>query len=288
MTKFELLVPTHCTLGESPRWDEINNLVYWIDILECKIHCYYEKTGKHTSYVLPEPIGCLVLDKKGGLILALKSGIYYLESFNHTPQLIATSPEIHLKDNRFNDGRCDARGRLLIGTIYPPKDKGGANCYSFDFVTNTFKLIQDDLMTANGIAFSLDNQTLYLADTPRHCIYSYNYNLVSGTVSNKKIFAKFQDGKGRPDGASIDSDNYYWTALYDGKRIVRLSPLGEIAESYDFPCQSPTMVAFGGKNLKTMFVTCVGENGKSGLYCYESPFTGVVEWRCNGTRISIN
>ena len=152
-------------------------------------------------------------------------------------------------ENRFNDGRVDASGRLWAGSVYPPKDYNGANIYSLNpdgVVTHQV----GDLLTANGIAFSPDSRTLYYADTPSHAIMAADFDLAAGTISNTRVFHQFPHGQGRPDGACVDSEGYYWTALYEGGRVVRLNPAGEIVQEIHLPVRCPTMPAFGGADLK--------------------------------------
>ena len=281
---FELLIPITGELGESPRWDERGQILYWVDITGMKLHRLHLPTMEHRVRGFDQPVACVVLDQGDGLVLGMKTGVFHLASFDASPVLIVASPELDLATNRFNDGRCDSAGRLVIGSVYPPKDRGGANCYVVDAVAKTIRAIQDDLMTANGIAFSPDGKTLYLSDTPRHIIYRYQYDPTTGQASGRETFATFPDGKGRPDGAAVDSEGCYWTALFDGARVVRLSPAGEELLSIPFPAPSPTMVAFGGSDRRTLFATCVAQDGICGIYHYQTNIQnvhGLPEGRCN-------
>ena len=176
-----------------------------------------------------------------------------------------------MKKNRFNDGRCDAAGRFLAGSYYPPKDYDGANLWSLDKTFTATKLV-DGLLTCNGIAFSPDNKTFYFANTPKHVIYRCDYDLEKGTIGNRQIFHKFPFGQGRPDGAAVDSEGYYWTALYEGGRIVRLDPQGKILEEIPVPAKCPTMVAFGDEDLKTLYITSAGD--RPGQELEEFPHSG--------------
>lgn len=279
INEFNLLVATPCILGESPRWDEKTNHIYWVDIDGMVLHSLNLETNTHDSRKFDEPIGCVVLDQHSGLVVALKSGIYTMTGMHAEPRLIVQSPEIHLEHNRFNDGRCDKSGRFIVGTVYPPKDRGGANLYSLTDKKRKLTLLQDNLMTSNGVAFNLDNTCMYLADTPRHVVYRYSYDNISGAISNKKVFIKFPKGKGRPDGASVDSENCYWSALYAGGRVVRINPEGKIIKTIKTPCKSPTMIAFGGSDYKTLYMTAVGEDGLSGLYSCQVEVAGTAEKR---------
>jgi sugar lactone lactonase YvrE len=202
----------------------------------------------------------------------MRSGFFLLDGWNTEIKAVC-DPEADLDKTRFNDGRCDAKGRLIASSYYPPKDYDGANFWSlspsFD-VAN----IADDMLTANGTAFSPDNKTLYYSDTPKHIIYKSDYDLETGKASNRSVFCEFPKGNGRPDGASVDVEGYYWSALYEGGRIVRISPEGEIVAEIEVPAKCPTMVAFGGDDLKTLFISTVGARPEEELLEY--PLSGSI------------
>lgn len=252
----DLALAIKANLGECPRWDEQAQILYWVDINACQLHRYQPSTGKDEYLQFDEEIGCFALRKTGGFVVAMRSGFYFLDAWNTQLRAIV-DPETDIATNRFNDGRCDARGRLLAGTVYPPKDRGGASFYSLNPDLSVTKLA-DNLLTANGAAFSPDNQTFYFSDTPKHVIYAYDYNLDKGTISNGRVFHQFPQGRGRPDGAAVDVEGCYWTALYEGGRIVRLNPAGEIMAEIAIPAQCPTMLAFGDKDLQSLYITSVG------------------------------
>jgi sugar lactone lactonase YvrE len=118
---------------------------------------------------------------------------------------------------------------------------------------------------SNGVAFSLDGRTLYHSDTTAHRITAYDFDMSSGQIGTGRIFKQFSADKsnnygGRPDGAAIDSEGAYWCAMYEGGRILRLSPEGEVLREITLPVRCPTMVAFGGTNLKTLFITTARHN----------------------------
>lgn len=259
-------------LGECPRWHEASQKLYWVDINRFQLHRFDPSTGEDEYLQFKEEIGCFAFRPDGGFILAMRSGFYLLDRWSTSLHFLG-DPESDLNDTRFNDGRCDAKGRLFAGSYYPPKDYDGANLWSIDG-EGVINKIANDLLTTNGIAFSPDNKTFYYADTPKHCIYRCDYDLETGRVSNRSIFHQFPFGQGRPDGASVDQEGCYWTALYEGGRIARLSPQGVILEEINVPAKCPTMVAFGGKDMKTLFVTTAGERSESELKEY--PFSGAI------------
>lgn len=259
-------------LGECPRWDPESQRLYWLDINAGQLHCFDPVSGQDEYLQFEEEIGCFSLRAQGGFLLAMRSGFYLLDGWNTKRQFIA-DPEAHLEHNRFNDGRVDAMGRMFAGTVYPPKDHGGASIYSLSPEGEVTSWVQG-LLTANGIAFSPDNKTFYYADTPSHAITQCDFDLERGTVANCRLFHQFPHGNGRPDGAAIDEEGNYWTALYEGGRIVQLSPQGELIQEIKVPARCPTMVAFGDADLKTLYITSVGNRPADELEAF--PHSGAL------------
>ncbi len=270
MNKVEVAFKTRANLGECPRWDSTKQCLYWVDINEGQLHRFDPATGEDQFLQFDEEIGCFSLRAQGGFLLAMRSGFHTIDGWS-TERTFIADPEAHMEKNRFNDGRADARGRMFAGTVYPPKDYGGASIYSLS-ADGSVKTWVKDLLTANGIAFSPDNKTFYYADTPSHAITHCDYDLDTGSVSNCRVFHQFPHGEGRPDGAAVDVEGCYWTALYEGGRIVRLNPQGEILQEIAVPARCPTMVAFGGADMKTLYITSVGNRPQAELQDY--PLSG--------------
>ncbi len=272
MRNVEVALKTRANLGECPRWDEQSQLLYWVDINACELHRFNPLTCEDDCLTFGEEIGCFVLRRDGGFVLAMRSGFYFMENWGDELKAIC-DPEADIETNRFNDGRCDAAGRFIAGTVYPPKDKDGANFWTLDTDLSA-RLLVPGMLTSNGAAFSPDNRTFYFANTPKHVIFRCDYNLENGTIGKAEVFHQFEYGNGRPDGASVDSEGCYWTALYEGGRIARLSPQGDILEEIPVPAKCPTMVAFGDQDLKTLYITSVGNRPDEELIAY--PHSGSV------------
>ncbi|ABD82471.1 SMP-30/gluconolactonase/LRE family protein [Saccharophagus degradans] len=273
MKNVEVALNVRAKLGECPRWDEKEQLLYWVDIDSFQLHRFDPKTGKDDFITFKEEIACFSLRQNhDGFLVAMRSGFHFLDGWNTKLRAIA-DPEATLVKNRFNDGRCDAEGRMIAGSVYPPKDHDGANLWQLGTDLKVTKLAEG-LLTSNGAGFSPDNKTFYFSDTPKHVIYKYDYDLATGEMTNGTVFHQFPFGNGRPDGAAVDSEGCYWTALYEGSRIVRLSPEGEILQEIDLPVRCPTMVAFGGEDLKTLYITTVGARPEEELRDY--PLSGAL------------
>jgi sugar lactone lactonase YvrE len=174
----------------------------------------------------------------------------------------------------------DPAGRFWVGTLYEPRDQPKAEMYVLD----KGKLRQawsGGMTNSNGLAWSLDGKTMFHADTTSHRIDAYDYDLATGTQSNRRNLVSFEADKttgtygGRPDGAAIDSEGNYWIAMYEGGRILKLSPTGELLQQVDLPLLCPTAVTFGGPDLRTLYVTSAC-GGRSADELAKYPHSGKV------------
>jgi sugar lactone lactonase YvrE len=185
----------------------------------------------------------------------MRSGIWRLDAGGAKAERLASNPE-DTAWSRFNDGRTDPAGRFLAGTMDEPKAGARGHLYRFD--RRGLTPLVDGVTTSNGLAFSPDGRTMYHADTPRFTVWAYDYDTATGTAENRRAFVTLDPAasdRARPDGAAVDADGCYWIALYEGGRIHRYDPAGALMAAYPVPARCPTMPAFGGPDLRTLFVT---------------------------------
>jgi sugar lactone lactonase YvrE len=252
---FTVALDVKAALGECPVWSVADRALWFVDIKGRALHRFDPASGDHRVKRLPEEIGCFAPATDGGFVAGLRSGIWRLSADGTPVEMLAGNPEDQAT-SRFNDGRTDPAGRFLAGTIDEPKAGGKAHLYRFDH--RGLAVLAEGLQTSNGLAFSPDGRTLYHSDTPRFTVFAYDYDVATGTPTNRRIFARLEprDGdRGRPDGAAVDTEGCYWTALYEGARVQRYAPDGRLMAEFPVPSQCPTMVAFGGDDLRTLFVT---------------------------------
>lgn len=242
-------------LGECPIWSAEDQALWFVDIRGRALHRYRPSTGEHDAIPMPEEIGCIGFAKGGGFVAGFRSGLWRLDREGRRTGKLAENPEDQ-RTSRFNDGRVDPAGRFLAGTIDETREAAGAHLYRFD--RRGLAAVTGGLLTSNGVAFSPDGRILYHADTPTFTVWRYAYDPASGEISGKTLFVRLKPegaDRGRPDGAAVDSEGYYWTALFEGGRIQRYAPDGRLVAEYPVPAHCPTMVCFGGSDLKTLFVT---------------------------------
>jgi sugar lactone lactonase YvrE len=264
-------------LGESPFWHPDEQRLYWIDIPARQVRRATPGDDAVESWALPQEPGCIAPAASGGLVLALRDGVYRARAwggvlepvarFNHDP---ATT--------RFNDGKADPLGRFWAGTIYEPRDARKAELYSVDCRPDNgqggrplVQLKAQNAITANGLAWSPDARTLYWTDTPHHVIQAWDWDAASNAMRGHRVFQQFagkppgwQPGApgygGRPDGAAVDAQGNYWCAMYEGGCLLQFSPAGTLLRELPLPVRCPTMPCFGGEDLRTLFVTSASKN----------------------------
>ncbi|MDR3438072.1 SMP-30/gluconolactonase/LRE family protein [Telmatospirillum sp.] len=252
---FSCLLDVKAELGECPLWSVREQALYWIDIKGQAIHRFDPDTGETAQWPVPEQIGCLALAASGGFVAGMRSGLWRIGADGQMLRKLADNPE-NWTTSRFNDGRCDRLGRLWAGTLDEPKAGRNAHLYRFD--ERGLVAVGGGLLTSNGLAFSPDNHWLYHSDTPAFTVYRYAFDLTSGEIGPRQPWIELPSSateRGRPDGAAVDAAGRYWTALYEGGRIQCYNQDGHLVGEYPLPVRCPTMVAFGGPDLKTLFVT---------------------------------
>lgn len=252
MVDVTLLADTQAILGEGPRWHTAEALLYWVDIARHALHRLDPATGALETRIFDAPVGCFAFRKAGGVLLAMADGFATLDSWTAEPVPFGDAPLAHRPDLRFNDGRVSPDGAFWVGSVNTAKSAHDAALYRLD-PTGAVTCIAGGMLTCNGAAFTLDGALFMHTDTPSHALR--RYSVADGRLGEATIFHQFPMGQGRPDGGSFDMVGDYWTALFDGGRVVRLAPDGAVTAEIALPVTRPTMIAFGGADRRTAFVT---------------------------------
>jgi sugar lactone lactonase YvrE len=277
-TAWQTVTPHTYALGESPFWHPYEQMLYWVDISGRQILRANIYMGSVESWDMPSEPGCLAPAASGGYVIALRHGIFRARTWGGDLQSLATL-DYDPTDMRANDGKCDALGRFWVGTIDETRSLRNAALFCVDArdratparTTCMISPTQLPATTANGLAFSPDGNTLYWTDTPSHTVWAWQHDLATNTLSHQREFASFKPKppgwvsdaslvdngfyRGRPDGAAVDVQGNYWIALFEGRRVCQFAPNGDLLAEYAVPLQCPTMVCFGGEDLKTLYLT---------------------------------
>lgn len=251
MRSVEPLLDLSLEHGEGPVWDHLRGELYWVDLLQGDYHVLDVSTGAHHHFQVGQPLGVLALREKGGLIMALRDGFALVDKNGDPPRFIHRPEED--TTTRFNDGAIDPAGRFFAGTMTFDGGEDRGNLYSVD-AKHRLQHLERSLFIPNGMGWSLDGSTFFLTDTNAHVIYAYDYDVASGSMSNKRWFIEFSSGES-PDGFAMDSEGGFWIAMWGGGALHRYDHKGKKVEVIDLPVQYPTSCCFGGKDMSTLFIT---------------------------------
>jgi sugar lactone lactonase YvrE len=241
------------SLGECPVWSTAEQVLFWVDINAPSLNRFDPATGQNTAMPMPESIGCFALRRAGGFVVALRGGFWLAHQDGRLIRKVAAAP-YDPAHHRFNDGRCDPQGRLVVGSMNEARDAASAALYRLDPDFSVTELF-GGMTISNGLAFSPDGHTMYHADTPLQVIRAYDYDAATGVPTNVRELVRFTAEGDRPDGAAVDRDGCYWTALYNGGLVRRMAPDGRVLSEHPVPAMCPTMCAFGGPDMRSLFVT---------------------------------
>jgi sugar lactone lactonase YvrE len=253
-------------LGESPMWHPGESALYWCDIPGRRLQRFVPGRGDLVHWDFDTEPACCAPALAGGLVLGMRDGLWHFDPASGTRRRLA-EPPYDPAHERFNDGKCDPQGRFWVGTIYEPRDPALASLHCLD--KGKLERRAADITVSNGLAWSPNGRTMYWSDTKAHAIYAFDFEPVDGSLSGKRVFAHFApkpaDGSlagygGRPDGAAVDAEGAYWVAMFEGQRLLRLAPSGDVLREVRLPVRCPTMPCFGGADLKTLYITTSREN----------------------------
>lgn len=258
---WQLAVPPTAVLGESPAWHAAEQCLYYCDIAAHQLRRFDPASGELRVWQFGVDIASVAPRAEGGVLLAQRDGLWCFDPASGRHELLAPPP-YDPGAFRFNDGKCDPQGRFWVGTLSDAREPTAA-LYCLDASGRLTEAL-DGVTVSNGLAFSPDGRTLYHSDTTAHTIYAADLDPDAGTLSNRRVFAAFPrkqagqslaDYGGRPDGAAVDLEGCYWVAMFEGRRVLRLSPSGEVLRELALPVQCPTMPCFGGSDLRTLYLT---------------------------------
>jgi L-arabinonolactonase len=252
MDQVECVLRWQAGLGEVPVWSCRDRLLYWVDVRAPALHALDVASGTNRSWPMPEPIGAVAIHARGGLLVALASGLARFD-----PETAALEPvqpiEADVPASRLNDGRCDRQGRFWVGSMNRSTPEGRGSLYRYDPDGSLHRLF-GDIQVPNGLAFSPDGRTLHFCDTPTRRLQTFALDPDAGRPGPARVFTECEP-PGSPDGAVTDEDGCLWVAYFDGARLTRYRPDGSIDRMIPLPVERPTACCFGGDGLDTLFVT---------------------------------
>ena len=227
MAHVEPVVQIQNQLGEAPMWSPKEQAIYWVDIGKKKILRFYPASGKLDEYAMEVAVTSIGLRAKGGLVVTTEKQFANFNPQDGSLQIIA-EVEANKPGARMNDGKVDNQGRFWAGSMTYAAEKT-STLYRLDADLSLHEMEQN-VMVANGPAWSPDKRLLYFCDTRLWEIYAYDFDAASGAIANKRLFVRLPEGVGKPDGITVDSEGCLWNAVNHGGRLSRYDPQGKLIE----------------------------------------------------------
>ncbi|MDR3494513.1 MAG: SMP-30/gluconolactonase/LRE family protein [Ancalomicrobiaceae bacterium] len=275
--------------GESPFWDLESRSVWLVDMYAPALLRVTPQSGAIRTWPMPCVIGSFALCDDGGVLVALRDGVYRMNLEREALTLVAR-PDPDRIDNRLNDGKASPEGRFWVGSMNESTPRRPeAALYRVDLDGRCTRVL-DGLYTSNGLAWSPDGRKMYHSDSRGRILRVFDYDPASGDISSGRLIADLSEREGRPDGGTVDAEGCYWSAGTSAGVLNRFDPDGRLVERYHLPVAAPSMVCFGGADLLTLFVTslavCVaGRNEPGRLISFQAPVPGLPGHRFRAGRL---
>jgi sugar lactone lactonase YvrE len=284
-SSLELVLNLHCHIGESPIWDQDSSTLTFIDQTPGRVFRFDPAAKKLSSFEVGREIGAAIPRQGGGFVLTSHTGLLQVNG-DEGPATLMLAIDEHNTDTRLNDAKCDRKGRLWTGTFSKTfqRKTSALYCVGADLELIT---VATEVSISNGIAWSPDGSLMYFVDTAERGVDVFDFDLSRGMISNRRRFVDIARSEGVPDGITVDCEGNLWVALYLGGQLRRYSQDGRHTGSIQMPVVGVTSCAFGGPDLKDLYITTAvhiagrRERPRSpfdgGLYLCRSPVAGLPE-----------
>jgi len=256
MIQPELIADYQCHIGETPLWHPLQHRLYCTDIPRGKLFRYDPATGKHEQCYSGPPVGGFTVQADGTLLLFMARGAiaqWRDGRLNYIVEEISAE-----RESRFNDVSADPAGRVFCGTMPTPTRPG--RLYRLD-PDGVLHLLLEGIGVSNGMGFTLDRQRMYYTYSVARSIYLFDYNEKTGALTNQRLWLQTPEGAGVPDGMTVDTQGYVWSARWDDSALYRYAPDGVEERRIEFPARKVSSVAFGGDDLSDLYVTTALTDG---------------------------
>ena len=279
--------------GEGPRWSVRDRRLYWIDVTAKLLKSYDPSTGAATCVELAYPVTTFAFTASGGWLMNYMRGPRLWSPEHGDGHRFATDGVSAAE--RFNDGRCDSRGRFWTGT-YPDGLKGADGRLYCVLPDGRLHPKDDGIRLSNGLAWNPEETRLYYCDTSAGHVYRYDFDIDDGHLGERVVHLDFNGGHGHPDGCVMDAEGGLWIAHPNHWRVCRYTPDGRLDREVRLPVQKPLSVTFGGDDLKTLYITSRryglspaeldGQPLAGGLFALWLPVGGLAEHAFDDSRVA--
>ena len=255
MSKPEVVAGGNAILGESPLWSPAEAALYWVDIDNPTIHRLDPATGARERWPIETEIGSIGLAGPRRMVAGLRTGAHYVDlETGRIEPICDPEGEGRFNRNRMNDGKIDRAGRFWVGTMNDPGHEPLGTLYRIDRDGGAAPVL-GGIRVPNALCWSPDSRVMYFTDSYSHQIWAFDFDLATGAMENKRVFAAIAEETGVPDGATVDADGFLWCAHMFGSRVSRYAPDGSLDRAIALPVPQVTSCAFGGADLETLYIT---------------------------------
>jgi sugar lactone lactonase YvrE len=259
----EVVAQDNNRCGEGPIWDAERRRLLWTDIESALVYQLFPANGEKSVLSRNLSVAGIAPDRSGALVFAGATGLHLWRGPDDCRTL---AQEFEGETLTFNDLVAGPHGRIYAGTVYWGADgmEKPGTLYLFS-PTGSVRVVEEGILLANGLGFSPDNRTLYFTDSAARAIYAYDVESASGSLSNRRVFVRVPDEEGIPDGLTVDSEGFVWSAQWYGAQVVRYDPDGRVERRIPMPVTQVSSVGFGGDDLRDLYITTAGESWPSPL-----------------------
>lgn len=244
-----------CILGESPIWCAAEQALYWVDIRNPMIYRWDPVSGDMQNWRIQTEIGSIGFAGPNRFIAGTRMGFAYISLADaEFEELEDPEGDGRMNAVRMNDGKVDRQGRFWCGSMEDPGYGEVASLYRFD-PDHSVHRMEGPVCISNAICWSPDDKIMYFADSLKRTMWAYDFDASAGTIENRRTFIKVPEDEGVPDGATVDADGFVWVAHMRGGRVKRYDPDGKVEREIRFPVSLTSCPAFGGADMKTLYVT---------------------------------
>lgn len=255
-----LLWDCRCRLGEGAVWNQADASIYFVDIKGREVLAFTPSNGLERRWAVPQMVGWLVPRQSGGWLAGFQTGIVSLEL---GADGLSRFEPLHLLHDaasplRLNDAKADARGRLWFGSMNATDETLPHGVFYRLDAASMPEPVDHGYAVTNGPTFSVDGRTLYHTDSVARTIYAFDVDDAAeggGALSNKRVWLRFDETEGWPDGMTTDAEGCIWVAHWRGARVTRRDEKGREIGRIDVAAPQVTNVAFGGDGFRDLYIT---------------------------------
>jgi len=262
----ERLTDSICYHAEGPFWSSAWGGLRWVDLLAGDVMALREDGSAERRPTGSPVVACVRPRAGGGAVLAVEKGF----ALEDPEGAVTVLPPLWDAPIRMNEGAVAPDGSFLCGSMAYGATPGAAALWRLHPDGRTERVLED-LTISNGLAFSADGSRAYYVDTPTGRVDVMDWDDAAGLVDRRPFADVASLGvDGHPDGLTLDAAGHVWVALHSGSAVIGLDGAGRLAERIEVGARQVTACAFGGEDLRTLFIT----TSREGLDADDDPQAG--------------